>query len=80
MPQKRRSVCLPLLDSMGFHDYQMIDGEKLYIYERLEDAPLVNQMLVQHGIFVKSVSVTRGDLENYFYQNDRGRQTNDECD
>mgnify|MGYP001623929733 FL=1 len=57
---------LPLLDSMGFHDYQMIDGEKLYIYERLEDAPLVNQMLVQHGIFVKSVSVTRGDLENYF--------------
>lgn len=59
---------IPVLDNLGFTQYQMIDKEKLYIYERLEDSPLVNMALVKHGIFVKSVGVTSGELEDYFLQ------------
>ncbi len=57
---------LPVLDRMGFKNYQVIDKNTIYIYERLGESAEVNMGLSQAGILVKEIGITSEELENYF--------------
>lgn len=57
---------LPVLDRMGFTNYQVIDKNTIHIYERLNESAQVNMELSQAGILVKGIGITSEELENYF--------------
>lgn len=57
---------LPILDRMGFTEYQVIDKHTIHIYERLEESAAVNMELSRAGIPVKGIGITSEELENYF--------------
>ena len=49
---------LPVLDRMGFTNYQVIDKNTIHIYERLNESAQVNMELSQAGILVKGIGIT----------------------
>ena len=57
---------LPVLDAMGFADYQVTDKEHIYIFERLSESAQLNMELAKAGIPVKGISITSEELETYF--------------
>lgn len=57
---------LPILDKMGFTNYQVIDKNHIHIYERLSESADVNMELVKSGVLVNSISITSEELESYF--------------
>ena len=61
-PQK----AIPVLDKMAFVNYQAVDKERIYIYERLFESAAVNMELVKAGISVKGIGTTSEELESYF--------------
>ena len=64
LDQPERAV--PILDSMGFTNYQVVDKEHIYIFERLNDSAKVNMELAKAEILVKGISITNEELETYF--------------
>ena len=60
------SPVLPILDSNNFSDYQVIDSNTLYIYERLGDISTLNMEIAKAEIPVESIGVQSSDLEEYF--------------
>ena len=65
---------LPILDKLGFTNYQVMDKHRIYIFERLEESALLNMELAKVGIFVKGISITSEDLESYFLNLTGGAQ------
>ena len=61
-PQK----AIPVLEKMGFVNYQAVDKERIYIYERLFESAAVNMELAKAGISVKGIGITSEELESYF--------------
>lgn len=57
---------LPILDAMGFTDYQVVDQEHIHIFERLNDSTALNMELVKAGVMVKGISINSEELETYF--------------
>lgn len=57
---------LPILDDMGFTNYQVVDKEHIQIFERLNDSAKLNMALAKAGIAVKGMSITSEELETYF--------------
>lgn len=57
---------IPVLDSMGFANYQVIDKEHIYIYERLGESASLNMELAKAGIPIRALSITNEELETYF--------------
>ncbi len=57
---------LPILDRLGFKNYQVIDKHTIYVYERLGESAQVNMELAKAGILVKGIGITSEELENYF--------------
>lgn len=57
---------LPLLDAMGFVNYQVVDKEHIHIYERLEESAAVNMELAKAGIMLKGIAITSEELESYY--------------
>ena len=57
---------IPVLDAMGFANYQVVDKEHIHIFERLNESALVNMELAKAGIPVKGISITSEELETYF--------------
>ena len=57
---------IPVLDAMGFVNYQVVDKERIHIFERLNESALVNMELAKAGIPVKGISITSEELETYF--------------
>lgn len=57
---------VPILDRLGFTDYQVVDKEHIYVFERLEELSFLNKELVNAGILLKGISITNEDLESYF--------------
>ena len=55
-----------MLDSMGFRNYQVIDKEHIYIFERLGESADLNMAIAKAGIPVRGISITSEELENYF--------------
>lgn len=60
------SPVLPVLDSNNFSDYQVIDSNTIYIYERLGDISTLNMEIAKAEIPVESIGVQSSDLEEYF--------------
>ena len=57
---------LPVLDKMGFANYQVVDKEHIYIFERLNESAEVNLALAQAGIPVRGISINSEKLETYY--------------
>mgnify|MGYP000108565786 CR=1 FL=1 len=57
---------IPVMDSMGFTNYQVTDKEHIYIFERLNESAALNMELAKSGIPVKGISITSEELETYF--------------
>ena len=56
---------IPVLDAMGFVNYQVVDKEHIHIFERLNESALVNMELAKAGIPVKGISITSEELERF---------------
>lgn len=59
-------LALPVLDEMGFVNYQVVDKEHINIFERLDESAEVNMQLAKAGIMVRGISITSEELETYF--------------
>ena len=57
---------IPVLDAMGFTNYQVTDKEHIHIFERLNESAALNMELAKAGIPVKGLSITSEELETYF--------------
>ena len=57
---------LPVLDQLGYHNYQVVDQHKIQIFERLDESAVLNMELSRAGIPVREVSLTSEELETYF--------------
>ncbi|CAH0120461.1 Bacitracin transport ATP-binding protein BcrA [Paenibacillus sp. CECT 9249] len=55
-----------LEQKLGITDYTVWEQNALRLYERLDDAATINEMLVTHGIKVHDISVAGQTLEDYF--------------
>ena len=56
---------LPILDRMGFTNYQVMDKNTIQIYERLDESAQVNMKLSKAGILVRGIGITSEELEQY---------------
>ena len=66
MTLENPEAALPVLDSMGFVSYQVVDLHHIHIFERLNESDVLNMALVRAGIPVKGLSIISEELENYF--------------
>ena len=46
---------LPVLDQMGFKNYQVTDKNTIHIYERLDESAAVNMELAKAGVSVRGI-------------------------
>ena len=65
---------IPVLDSMGFTNYQVTDKSHIHIFERLNESANVNMELAKAGILVNGISITSEELETYFLNLTGGNQ------
>lgn len=66
MTLENPEAALPVLDSMGFVSYQVVDRHHIHIFERLNESDVLNMALVRARIPVKGLSIISEELENYF--------------
>ena len=59
-------LAIPVLDSMGFTNFQVTDKEHIHIFERLNESAVLNMELAKAGISVKGIAITSEELETYF--------------
>ena len=59
-------LAIPVLDAMGFTNYQVTDKEHIHIFERLNESATLNMELAKAGIPVKGLAITSEELETYF--------------
>lgn len=64
LDESRRAV--PILDRLGFTQYQVTDSSHIQVYERLLESAMLNMELSKAGILVKSITITNEELETYF--------------
>ena len=64
LDEPKRAV--PVLDEMGFTNYQIVDKERIHIFERLEESAGLNMELAKAGILVREIRITSEELEDYF--------------
>ncbi len=57
---------LPVLDRLGFKNYEVIDKHTICVYERLNESAQVNMELSKAGILIKGIGINSEELENYF--------------
>ena len=67
-------AALPILDQMGFTNYQVTDKSHIHIFERLNESANVNMELAKAGILVNGISITSEELETYFLNLTGGNQ------
>ena len=49
---------IPVLDQMGFTNYQVVDKNTIHVYERLTESADVNMELSKAGILVRGIGIT----------------------
>ena len=57
---------VPILDSMGFVNYQVVDKEHIHVFERLNESAQLNMELAKAGIMIRGISIISEELESYF--------------
>lgn len=70
----RPKEAVPVLDSMGFQNYRVVDKEHIHIFERLNDSARLNMALAKAGVSVRGISITSEELEAYFLNLTGGAQ------
>lgn len=63
---KNPNKALPVLDQLGFSNYQVVDSEHIYVFERLNESAALNMELAKNGILVDGISIVSEELETYF--------------
>lgn len=63
MTQNRRC---PVLDQMGFKNYQVTDKNTIHIYERLDESAAVNMELAKAGVSVRGIGIQAKNLKIIF--------------
>lgn len=71
-------MALPILDQLGFSNYQVIDSHHIHVFERLNESGMLNMELTQKGIPVEGISIVSEELETYFL-NLTGGASHDIC-
>lgn len=61
-------AALPVLDGMGITNYQVVDQEHIYIYERIHDSAVISTQLVKAGSMVSEIKINDEGLENYYLE------------
>lgn len=56
----------PVIEQMGYHDYQVIDMESIHIYDVVAGLGELNMELAKAGCMVESLQVVQDKLEDYF--------------
>ena len=57
---------VPIIDANGFNDYQVIDDQTIYVFDRINETAVLNMEIAKAGIYVDSIGVESSDLEEYF--------------
>lgn len=57
---------LPVLDKLGFTNYQVVDKKHIHIFERLSESAALNMELAKAGILVNGIAITSEELESYY--------------
>lgn len=59
-------AAVPVLENMGFANYQVTDRQHIQVFERLGESDVLNMELTRAGVSVRGISITSEELENYF--------------
>ena len=59
-------LAIPVLDSMGFTNFQVTDKEHIHIFERLNESADFEYGTCKSGNSSKGISITSEELETYF--------------
>ena len=57
---------IPVLDRLGFTQYQVTDKTHIQVYERLNESARLNMELTKAGIPVRGITITSEELESYY--------------
>lgn len=57
---------LPILDQLGFKEYQMIDRQTIHILERLDQSSAITMALSKKNVEIQSITVAGENIEQYF--------------
>lgn len=57
---------IPVLDDMGFTNYQVVDKNHIHVFERLNDCAILNRNLVMADVMIRGLTITSEELESYF--------------
>jgi len=57
---------LPVIDSLGFKDYSVVNDKTIHVFDRLSDITILNMELAKAQIPVESIGIESSDLEEYF--------------
>lgn len=59
-------AALPVMDRLGFTNYQVTDSRHIHVFERLNESALLNMELAKSDISVDGISIVSEELETYF--------------
>ena len=57
---------IPVIDSLGFKDYSVVNDKTIHVFDRLSDITVLNMELAKAQIPVESIGIESSDLEEYF--------------
>ena len=60
------STAIPIIDSIGFKDYSVVNDKTIHVFDRLSDITVLNMELAKAQIPVESIGIESSDLEEYF--------------
>jgi bacitracin transport system ATP-binding protein len=61
-----RTAAFTLENSLNIHDYSITEQGIIRVYDRIDEAASINQVLNKQGILVHGISVKTDTLEDYF--------------
>lgn len=62
----KTNLIVPILDNLGFSEYQVINDNTIYVFDKINDIALLNMEIAKAEILVDSIGVVASDLEEYF--------------
>ncbi len=60
------STAIPIIESLGFNDYSVVNDKTIHVFDRLSDITVLNMELAKAQIPVESIGIESSDLEEYF--------------
>lgn len=60
------SKAIPVIDSLGFKDYSVVNDKTIHVFDRLSEITVLNMELAKAQIPIESIGIESSDLEEYF--------------